>query len=64
MFEGKSLLTYFELGQELRLRHNISETEYNASLPWHVDVKWSLIMRDIEEKKARMRNQNPFSGMG
>lgn len=32
-------------------------TEYNAMLPWHLDVELSLIKRDQEEEAERARNK-------
>lgn len=52
MFEGKSLMSYFEIGHILCEGHNINSTEYNAMLPWHLDVKLALIRRDQDEKKT------------
>lgn len=54
MFD-KSLLDFFELSHILRRDHNISLTEYNQMLPWHLDVYLSLIRRDQEEAKEKYK---------
>ena len=61
MFEGKGMMDYFEIGHQLSEKNNLSLTEYNAMLPWHLSIKVALIARDFEDKKARMaKQQNPF----
>ena len=57
MFEGKDLLQYFEIGHALRTRHSLSLTEYNALIPWHLDVMLSQIHNDMEESKQRKSSQ-------
>lgn len=52
----KQLLDYFELGKILREEHDVSMSEYNMMLPWHLDVELSLIRRDQEEKKQKLQH--------
>ncbi len=60
MFEGKSLLEYFRLQHLLTGKNGrMSITEYNALLPWMLDVEVSMIQQDQEEEKNRRRGQEP-----
>lgn len=62
MFEGKTLMSYFEVGHLLSEKHSVTLTEYNSMLPWHIDVKLSLMRRDQEIRQQQMaQNSNPFA---
>lgn len=50
MFEGRDLMEYFRL-QHLLKDKGISITEYNAMLPWTLDVEISLMRLDQEQAK-------------
>lgn len=52
MFEGKGLMEYFELMHLIREK-GISITEYNALVPWMLDVELSLMRRDQEAEKRK-----------
>lgn len=62
MFEGRSLMEYFELQHLLKEKGNISITEFNAMLPWTLDVELSLMRRDQEEarNKASTKGNQSF----
>lgn len=57
MLDGKTLESYFRLSHELRERHNISLTEYNSMIPWHLGVYVDLIYEEMQERKAYKQNQ-------
>ncbi|BAU40015.1 hypothetical protein [Ralstonia phage RSP15] len=56
MLDGKTLESYFRLAHELRERHNISLTEYNAMVPWHLGVYVDLIYEELEAKKNQKKS--------
>lgn len=53
MFEGRSLIHYFEFQHLLRETGKMSITEFNAMLPWTFDVEFALMKRDQEERKNK-----------
>lgn len=55
--EGMDLLSYFETQHILLKSGSMSMTEYNALIPWQLDVILSLMKRDQEEKMEKARNQ-------
>ena len=62
IFEGYDLLTYFEIQHILMESGKISMTEYNAMLPWHLDIELSLIKKDQAEKAERAANKARSAG--
>lgn len=56
MFDGRDLLSYHET-LHIMTKHGLSITEVNSMLPWHLDVKIQLILRDQQEANERKRRQ-------
>lgn len=56
MFDGHNMMSYHET-MHIMSKNGLSLTEYNAMLPWHLDVKIQFILKDQEEKNAQKQKQ-------
>lgn len=56
MFDGHDLMSYHET-LHIMSKHGVSLSEVTAMLPWHLDVRLQLILRDQEEANARKQKQ-------
>ena len=57
MFEGRSLVSYYEIAHILKKDYNISFTEYNMMLPYGLEAELMLIRRDLQEEKEHKQRQ-------